>query len=116
MKILVSGSRNFTNKAFMKIAILALGNVDCIVQGEARGADRCAKEIARELGIECRSYPAQWKKYGRSAGPLRNQEMLDKEHPDLVVAFPLPGSIGTWDMVERCEEANIKVKIIEEEE
>jgi hypothetical protein len=33
-------------------------------------------------------YVAQWKKHGRAAGPIRNQRMLDKGKPDLVVAFP----------------------------
>lgn len=75
-----------------------------VVHGDARGADKCAKWAAEEmLGIPCHTHPADWDRYGKAAGSIRNQEMLDK-HPDIgmVLAFPLPGSIGTWDMVGRA--------------
>ena len=114
MKVLVTGSRNFTNRRYMRRVIDALYGVEEIIQGEAKGADLCAKGIAKEMGIQCIGYPAQWKKYGKSAGPIRNQEMLDKEHPDLVLAFPLEGSVGTWDMVRRAQKAATEVLICEE--
>ena len=113
MKILVTGSRHFTDKSYMKESIESVGHVVCIIQGEARGADRCAKEIAKEMGVECKGYPAQWSKYGKAAGPIRNQEMLDKEHPDLVLAFPLEGSIGTWDMIGRCKKTGVDHMVFE---
>ena len=47
-----------------------------------------------------------WKKYGKKAGPLRNQQMLEEGKPDLVVAFP--GGNGTADMVRRAKKANIE--------
>ena len=53
------------------------------------------------------SYPAQWDVYGRRAGPIRNQEMIDEGKPDGVVAFP--GGKGTADMVRRAEAAGLKV-------
>ena len=52
-------------------------------------------------------YPADWKKYGKSAGPLRNQRMIDEGKPDLVVAFP--GGVGTADMISRAKAYNISV-------
>jgi hypothetical protein len=54
-------------------------------------------------------YVAQWKKHGRAAGPIRNQRMLDKGKPDLVVAFP--GGRGTADMIRRAERAGVPVRI-----
>lgn len=53
-------------------------------------------------------YPANWLKYGRMAGAMRNQQMLDEEEVDLVVAFP--GGKGTADMVRRARAAGIEVR------
>jgi hypothetical protein len=58
------------------------------------------------------AFPADWKRHGKSAGPLRNQEMLDAA-PDLVIAFP--GGRGTADMVRRAKSVNVKVIEIAEQ-
>jgi hypothetical protein len=80
---------------------------DVIIYGGAYGADRLAREWAEEhcLGSEC--YPADWTKYGRAAGPIRNKQMLVEGKPDLVVAFP--GGPGTADMVRQARAAGIRV-------
>jgi hypothetical protein len=52
-------------------------------------------------------YPADWRRDGSSAGHIRNQQMLDSEPIDLVVAFP--GGSGTADMVRRARAADIPV-------
>lgn len=57
--------------------------------------------------IPCLNYPANWSKYKKKAGPIRNQQMLDEGKPDLVVAFS--GGTGTADMVHRAKVANVKV-------
>ncbi|KKL09598.1 hypothetical protein LCGC14_2564270, partial [marine sediment metagenome] len=88
-------------------------NPSVIIEGGARGADKIAREIAIELEIDVMEYPAEWDKYGEGAGPIRNQQMLDEAYPNLVLAFPLPDSRGTWDMIRRARAAGIEVKIIE---
>ena len=84
-----------------------------VVEGGAPGADLLSKKAAISLNIEYREYKADWKKYGRAAGPKRNQQMLDCERPDLVVAFHpnINESKGTKDMVNRARKANIPVEI-----
>ena len=52
-------------------------------------------------------FPAEWDKYGVSAGPIRNQKMIDEGKPDLVFAFP--GGRGTTDMIRRAAVAGIRV-------
>ena len=111
IRLLVCGSRNWTNRTTMKEEIVKC-NPSVIIQGKARGADRMSEEIAVELGIEVEGYAAEWNIYGRRAGPIRNQKMLDEAHPNLVLAFPLPSSKGTWDMIRRARAAGIEVKII----
>ena len=55
-------------------------------------------------------FPAEWDKYGKAAGVLRNQQMLDEGYPDLVVYFhkDLENSKGTKDMVTRAVDNKIK--------
>lgn len=74
--------------------------LDVFITGGARGADRNAEIWAEQRGYPVRVYPADWDKHGKKAGPIRNQEMLDKEDPDLVVAFP--GGSGTANMISKA--------------
>jgi hypothetical protein len=78
-----------------------------IVHGGATGADQLAARWARETGQEAIAYPADWKAHGRAAGPIRNALMLEREKPDLVVAFP--GGRGTADMVAKARAASVDV-------
>jgi hypothetical protein len=70
-----------------------------IISGGAPGADRLAVSWAIANWCAFKEYPADWSR-GKSAGPIRNQAMLN-EKPDLVVAFP--GGRGTADMVRRAK-------------
>jgi len=83
-----------------------------LIEGGARGADQIAKVIAIFIGVPVQEYPADWKAYGKRAGHLRNQQMLD-QNPDLVIAFhPVTGiTPGTRDMVTRAQTKGTPVKI-----
>lgn len=117
MRILVCGGRdyldyNYLRKTLSEILYQNELTVDdvIIIQGGAKGADFLAKCFSYCYGwggIMCEEYPADWKKYGRGAGHIRNQQMLDEGKPDLVVAFP--GGRGTNDMVTRAKNAGVAV-------
>jgi hypothetical protein len=79
-----------------------------LIHGNARGADTMAAEIATALKMNVETYPARWDIYGRGAGPIRNQEMVDSG-AGICLAFLVPGSIGTADCVKRAEKAGIPV-------
>src|SRR5512135_3839175 len=57
-----------------------------VIEGEARGADKRCRLVAEEMGMNVKALPAEWEKYGRAAGPIRNQSMLDF-HPEVCLAF-----------------------------
>ena len=76
------------------------------------GADTLAGEYARDRGIPCRSFPADWRRHGRPAGFIRNRQMLDEGKPELVVAFP--GGPGTRNMVKTALERGFPVKTVDE--
>ena len=89
----------------------------CLIAGAARGADSLAASVIREWiikwgGWQLASFPADWDKHGKAAGPIRNAQMLKEGKPDICLAFPLPGSIGTWDMIRKANAAGIEVRII----
>jgi hypothetical protein len=113
MRLLVCGSRDWTLEAPIRARILALMPT-VVIEGEARGADSLARKVAQELGILVEPYPADWARHGRTAGPIRSQEMLVKGKPDLVLAFSshLETSRGTLDMVNRAKRAGVPVEVV----
>ncbi len=71
------------------------------------GADYLAGEWAKLCGYRCEEYPADWEEYGKAAGPIRNQQMIDEGKPDLAIVCP--GGKGTADMVARLKKAGIPI-------
>lgn len=117
MRLLVCGSRDYTNREAVKREILEIRNDGywiILLHGGARGADTLAGVIAADFDIDVVVFQAEWGRYGKSAGPIRNQRMLDEGKPDMVLAFTthLETSNGTRDMVMRANKAGIEVRII----
>lgn len=113
MKVLVCGDRNWADRELIREALKLLSGQDTIIEGGARGADTMAKGVAEELGLNVEVFKAEWKKYGRAAGPIRNRQMLD-EKPDRVLAFHdnLEESKGTKDTVTEARRRGIPVSVI----
>jgi hypothetical protein len=107
MKVLICGGRDYYDTERIREALLKVGGITEVIQGGAKGADRTARSVAEQLGIMVREFPADWEKYGKAAGPIRNQQMLNEGKPDLVIAFP--GGKGTQDMINRAKKAGVKV-------
>ena len=111
--VLVCGGREFDdwhilNTFLYDYTLLESDPDECkIITGDAKGADWLARAWAKDYGMEYEGFPANWKKYGRIAGLIRNQQILDEGKPDLVIAFK--GGNGTADMVKRAENAGVKV-------
>ena len=121
MLILICGDRNWTDRAaivreIQKVVVQQSPDAPCptIMHGAARGADTLAGQVAKSLGLLIRVYPADWNLYGRAAGPIRNQQMLD-QNPDIVLAFhpDINKSKGTADMVRRARKKGIPVQVFD---
>jgi hypothetical protein len=115
MRVLVCGSRHFTDHVFANRELLKYVDVcdDVIIHGGARGADTLAGIFGKMFGLEVICFPAKWDEHGKAAGPIRNKQMLDEGKPDLVIAFLAPNSRGTKNMIEQAEKAGVPVKIVE---
>jgi len=107
MRVLVCGSRNYCEAGIVDHVLSRL-QISTLIHGGATGADTLAGEWATKRGIPTEVYPAEWRKYGNSAGPLRNARMLKEGKPDLVIAFP--GGRGTRDMVKQAHGYEVSVK------
>lgn len=110
VRVLVCGGREFSNDLMMAAVLDHLHSIhqfSHVIEGEQRGADVMARDWALSRGIEVVPFPADWNKYHRAAGGIRNTRMLNEGKPDLVVAFP--GHTGTMDMVRKSKERGVPV-------
>jgi hypothetical protein len=109
MRVLITGGRDFSDRKLLYETLTRLHSqhkFTALIHGDARGADRLGGEWASSMGIPVEAFPADWKKHGKAAGPIRNATML-KARPDMLVAFP--GGRGTADMVQKAEAAGLPV-------
>jgi hypothetical protein len=113
MRVLVTGDRHWTDQELIAKALSGLTKDDTVIHGGAKGADTLAGKVAFECGLTVEEFKADWDKYGRAAGPIRNKRMLERGKPDLVFAFhsDIRKSKGTKDMITRALLANLSVRL-----
>lgn len=87
-----------------------------IIHGDASGADAGAHFASLEPEWGELRLPAQWNVHGKSAGPRRNREMPALVRPDVCLAYPLPDSRGTLDMIQHARELGIETHVFSEED
>jgi len=118
--LFVTGDRNWEDPEPIARAFDAT-RPDLVIEGEARGADRLAREEANRREIEVEGYPADWPRYQGGAGPIRNREMLDRlvqlrseGHYVYCFAFheDLSRSKGTKHMVELLKGASFGCALV----
>ena len=108
-RIVVTGGRDFCDAPALVRALDAIyaEGPFRLAQGGARGADGRARDWASARGVGCVTYAADWQRYGRAAGVIRNREMLQDFAPDLVVAFP--GGRGTQHCCDTARKMGITI-------
>lgn len=114
-RIVVAGCRDYENyaqaKAFIDHCIRDIREKYTLifVSGGCRGADEIGERYACENGYEIERYPAEWGRYGRSAGPIRNRRMA--EIVDYVICFWDGKSRGTKNMIDSALELHKPVRV-----
>lgn len=110
--ILVCGSRKWADRLPIWDALFRLRHeTELVIHGAARGADTLAGDVCRDLGIPVHEYPADWDRYGKGAGFIRNSRMLKEGQPDLVLAFTEEPEGGTAQMVKLARKADVEVRV-----
>lgn len=97
------------------------GGQSAVIDGKRVGADYAAETWTSSPmhdpdTVTVLPFPAHWETYGRAAGPIRNQRMLDEGRPEVVWAFvtkPLPESRGTYDMVQQAWKAGVPTYVVD---
>lgn len=110
MKIAIVGSRSFSNLKKVRDYISQLPSDTVIVSGGAAGVDRQAVGWAMVLGMETIEFLPNWDKHGKSAGVIRNSEIVAMA--DKVVAFWDGQSRGTLDSINKAKAAGKPVEVI----
>ena len=98
LRLLITGSRTWSDVECIRTAFMQIkdnhGVEVVLVSGACpKGADRLCEVVAAELGWKVELHPADWNRYGKRAGFVRNSVMIDTE-PDLVLGFIHNGSKG----------------------
>lgn len=108
-RLLACGGRYYRNRAKVFSTLDRL-NPSFVIVGCADGADKLVREWAKDRRVPFKEFKAEWAKWGRAAGPMRNARMLLEGKPDKGVAFP--GGTGTADMMQRLCAAGIDLEVI----
>lgn len=112
MRLAIIGSREFKQYQYLVTLLDPIkDSIEWIISGGARGVDSMAERYARVNKIPFLLFPANWDKYGKRAGFIRNQQIVDEA--DYMIAIPTPDSIGTRDSIRRAEIKEIPVEIFE---
>ena len=114
-RVVISGSRNYNNydeaRGYIDFCISEIRKKFTLifVSGGCRGADKLGERYAAEKGFQFQEYPADWEKYGKSAGPKRNIQMA--EVGDYFICFPARDSMGTKLMIEYVTKLRKPIRI-----
>lgn len=117
IKVIIAGTRDFNDYAFLKKNVdyflqgINPNNEEIeIVSGNARGADKLGERYAKEHNLPVKLFPANWDKYGKRAGYLRNQEMAN--YSDVLIAFWDEKSKGTKHMIDIAKKQDLTVIVV----
>ena len=118
LRVIIAGGRDFNdyNKAEKCIDdFLVSNNLPVkIISGNASGADRMGELYGNLHGIDVVQFPAEWNKYGRAAGPIRNRKMAEyaAEERGVLIAFWDGKSRGTKNMIENAKRSGLEISIV----
>lgn len=117
MKVIIAGGRDFKNEPLLIQSVNDLMNEQSlenhefeVISGGAKGADSMGRQLAEGNRLVLHLYPAQWDRFGKSAGYLRNEQMADIA--DYLLAFWDGKSKGTKHMIDIAERLNIPTTVI----
>lgn len=111
MKTIIAGSRTIREQRIVFEAITASNfeGITEVVSGGCHGPDELGERWATEHSIPIKRFLAEWHRYGRKAGPIRNRQMAD--YADALIAVWDEVSYGTRNMIEEALARGLRVYI-----
>ncbi|WP_111709093.1 DUF2493 domain-containing protein [Lutibacter citreus] len=113
MKLIIAGGRTFND--YKKLCaecdniLQDQNNVEIVSGAYYKGADKLGEQYAKERGYIVTKFPADWKRFGKAAGPKRNEQMAN--YADALIAFWDGKSRGTMNMIDLSEQFGLFLKI-----
>lgn len=108
MKTIIAGGRDFNDSVYME-QCLEEHNITEVVCGKAKGADTRGEQWGLTHNISIKYFPADWNRYGRGAGSIRNAEMGD--YAEALIAFWDGRSKGTYNMIKYARNKGLKITV-----
>lgn len=121
VRVIVAGSRSFNDFNLLEKELMTyfkehnLHRADVeIISGTATGADKLGETFAEKYGLKLTKFPANWEKHGKSAGFIRNQEMVHyaKDNNGVLFAFWDETSPGTKNTIKLSIDNKLDVNVI----
>lgn len=115
MKIIIAGTRDFNDYKYLEDMVLYLikdlhkDKIE-IVSGKARGADKLGEVFANKFNFKLADYPADWEKFGKAAGYIRNEEMA--KYADACVVLWDGASPGTKHMIDLAKKHHLQLRVL----
>ena len=115
-KVVIAGCRDYTNyqeaKKYIDMFLSKIKNEYeiVIISGGANGADSIGERYAMENGFKVEIFPAEWDKYGKSAGPIRNEKMAKAS--DFAICFWDGKSRGTASMISCAKSEGKALRVV----
>ena len=113
MKVIIAGGRSFTDYQKLKETcdqfLQDQDNIEIVSGAYYKGADKLGEQYAKEKDYKITRFPADWNKYGKAAGPKRNEQMAN--YADVLIAFWDGESKGTKNMIQLARSRGSEVRI-----
>lgn len=110
MRIAIVGSRNYSNPNDVREFVRSLEPNTIVISGGAPGVDTVAIDEAKLIGLRTEVYPADWRTLGKSAGFIRNRQLV--ELCDRLVAFWDGESRGTKHSISLASKYNKLERVV----
>ena len=124
LRIIIAGSRDFNDYKLLKTSIrdilkdTSLDGISKIkiISGTARGADQLGERFAKQFKLEVIKFPADWDRFGKRAGYIRNEKMakysVEDNNYGMLVAFWDGESRGTKHMINLAKKHGLEVHVV----
>ena len=114
MKVIIAGSRDVTSyktveQAIFNATMCGIPEITEVVSGTARGVDMLGERYANDNGILIKRFAANWDRYGKKAGYIRNQDMAN--YADALISVWDGVSRGSKHMINIAEENGLIVYV-----
>ena len=122
LRVIIAGGRDFDDYDLLKKYVIKIITKKTltpystkIISGCARGADKLGEKFAKEMSLDIISFPADWEKFGKSAGYRRNVEMAkfaSEKGKGILIAFWDGKSKGTNHMINIANQHNLEIYVV----